>query len=139
MKRILILSLTFLMTTGCATYRDSGSGLGMLTGAVVGSHLGGGTGNVIATAVGAAVGSNVGANIGEHLDSHNRPTNGIYPHFRGSMTYASPNYSVCRDYHRWSERESCRRGVDRAFRNAMERRKRDAYSAGYRSNQGYYD
>lgn len=139
MKNIVLLTALTAVLTGCAGYQQQGAGIGAVAGAIIGNQVGGGLGQVAATAIGAAVGSNVGANVGAHMDQHRN--NGGAPVMQQQQYYQQqyyqPDYSVCNQYQRWSERESCRRGVDRAFKVQQQKRSNDAYDAGYRSNQGY--
>ncbi len=68
----LILALSLLVLSGCASQQQKGALVGGVTGALVGSLIGDGRGQNIAIAVGAIAGSAIGSSIGKRFDEQDQ-------------------------------------------------------------------
>ncbi len=68
----LMLALSLLILSGCASQQQKGTIIGGVTGALVGSLIGDGRGQNIAIAVGAIAGSAIGTSIGKRFDEQDQ-------------------------------------------------------------------
>lgn len=126
MKKFLIVAVTALALTGCATNRDTGALVGGIAGGIIGNQVGGGVGRVVATGVGAAVGSAVGTAIGQDMDQPRTPA----PVVTREVIVVRP-ISQCEHYYTVGERLACERGVRHRIQEEQRRRENEAYRRGY--------
>ncbi len=68
----LMLVLSLLVLSGCASQQQKGTIIGGVTGALIGSLIGDGSGQNIAIAAGAIAGSLVGSSIGQRFDEQDQ-------------------------------------------------------------------
>ncbi len=64
----LMLALSVLILSGCASQQQKGTIIGGVTGALIGSVIGDGSGQNVAIAAGAIAGSLIGSSIGQRFD-----------------------------------------------------------------------
>ena len=69
---LLMLALSLLVLSGCASQQQKGTIIGGVTGALIGSLIGDGRGQNIAIAVGAIAGSAIGSSIGKRFDEQDQ-------------------------------------------------------------------
>ncbi len=68
----LLLALSLLILSGCASQQQKGTIIGGVTGALIGSLIGDGSGQNIAIAAGAIAGSFIGSSIGQRFDEQDQ-------------------------------------------------------------------
>ena len=68
----LMLAVSLLVLSGCASQQQKGTIIGGVTGALVGSLIGDGRGQNVAIAVGAIAGSAIGSSIGKRFDEQDQ-------------------------------------------------------------------
>ena len=68
----LMLALSLLVLSGCASQQQKGTIIGGVTGALIGSVIGDGSGQNIAIAAGAIAGSLIGSSIGQRFDEQDQ-------------------------------------------------------------------
>ncbi len=68
----LLLGLSLLILSGCASQQQKGTIIGGVTGALIGSVIGDGSGQNVAIAAGAIAGSLIGSSIGQRFDEQDQ-------------------------------------------------------------------
>ncbi len=68
----LMLAVSLLVLSGCASQQQKGTIIGGVTGALIGSVIGDGSGQNVAIAVGAIAGSLIGSSIGQRFDEQDQ-------------------------------------------------------------------
>ena len=68
----LMLALSLLVLSGCATQQQKGTIIGGVAGALIGSVIGDGSGQNVAIAAGAIAGSLIGSSIGQRFDEQDQ-------------------------------------------------------------------
>ncbi len=68
----LMLALSVLILSGCASQQQKGTIIGGVTGALIGSVIGDGSGQNVAIAAGAIAGSLIGSSIGQRFDEQDQ-------------------------------------------------------------------
>ena len=68
----LMLALSVLVLSGCASQQQKGALIGGVTGALIGSVIGDGSGQNVAIAAGAIAGSLIGSSIGQRFDEQDQ-------------------------------------------------------------------